>query len=68
MVEIHQPPNVKVIDEIWVGMSEDEDGKNGRRRLTVEREPQEVLAMSDVRTSPFGAYDLIDWLSGDESH
>jgi RNA polymerase sigma-70 factor (ECF subfamily) len=48
-------------------MSEDEDGKNGRRRLTVERKPQEVLAMSDVRTSPFGAYDLIDWLSGYES-
>ena len=25
MIEIHQLPNVKVIDEIWVGMSEDED-------------------------------------------
>jgi hypothetical protein len=47
MVEIHEPPNVKVID----GMSEDEDGKNGRQRLTVEREPHRVLAMSDVRTS-----------------
>jgi hypothetical protein len=35
MVEIHEPPNVKVID----GMSEDEDGKNGHQRLTVEREP-----------------------------
>jgi hypothetical protein len=34
MIEIHQPPNVKVID----GMSEDEDGKNGRQRLTVARE------------------------------
>jgi hypothetical protein len=68
MLEIHQPPNVKVIDKIWVGISEDEDGKNGRRRLTVEREAQEVLAMSDVRTSPFGVYDLIDWLSRDESH
>jgi hypothetical protein len=43
MVEIHEPPNVKVID----GMSEDEDGKNGRQRLTVERQP----AMSDVRTT-----------------
>jgi hypothetical protein len=47
MIEIHQPPNVKVID----GMSEDEDGKNGRQRLTVEREPHQVLAMSNVRTS-----------------
>jgi len=27
MIEIYQPPNVKVID----GMSEDEDGKNGRK-------------------------------------
>jgi hypothetical protein len=34
MAEIHKPPNVKVIDEIWVGVSEDEDGKNGRRRLS----------------------------------
>jgi hypothetical protein len=34
MVEIHKPPNVKVIDEIWVGMSEDEVGKNGRQRLS----------------------------------
>jgi hypothetical protein len=32
-------------------MSEDEDGKNGRQRLTVEREPHRVLAMSNVRTS-----------------
>jgi len=47
MVEIHEPPNVKVID----GMSENEDGKNGRQRLTVEREPHRVLAMSNVRTS-----------------
>jgi hypothetical protein len=38
MVEIHKPPNFKIIDEIRVGMSEDEDGKNGRPRLTVERE------------------------------
>jgi hypothetical protein len=51
MVEIHKPPNVKVIDEIWVGMSEDENGKNGRQRLTVERERHRVLAMSNVRTS-----------------
>jgi hypothetical protein len=50
MIEIYQPPNVKVID----GMSEDEDGKNGRQRLTVEREPHRVLAMSDVRTSHSG--------------
>jgi hypothetical protein len=28
MVEIHKPPNIKVIGEIWVGVSEDEDGKN----------------------------------------
>jgi hypothetical protein len=27
MVEIHKPPNVKVIDEIWGGMSEHEDGQ-----------------------------------------
>jgi hypothetical protein len=47
MVEIHEPPNLKVID----GMSENEDGKNGRRRLTGEREPHQVLAMSDVRTT-----------------
>ena len=47
MVEIHEPPNVKVID----GMSENEDGKNGRQRLTVERQPHQVLAMSDVRTT-----------------
>ena len=47
MVEIHEPPNVKVID----GMSEDEDGKNGRQRLTVERQPHQVLVMSDVRTT-----------------
>ena len=46
MVEIHEPPNVKVID----GMSENEDGKNGCQRLTVERQPYQVLAMSDVRT------------------
>jgi NADP-dependent 3-hydroxy acid dehydrogenase YdfG len=32
-------------------MSEDEDGKNGRQRLTVEREPHRVLAMGNVRTS-----------------
>ena len=47
MIEIHQPPNVKVID----GTPEDEDGKNARQRLIVEREPHRVLAMSDVRTS-----------------
>jgi hypothetical protein len=41
MVEIHEPPNVKVID----GISENEDGKNGRQRLTVERQPHQVLAM-----------------------
>ena len=35
MIEIHQPPDVKIID----GMSEDEDGKNGRQRLSVERDP-----------------------------
>jgi len=48
MIEIHQPLNVKVID----GMPEDEDGKNGCQRLTVEREPPRVLAMSDVRSEP----------------
>ena len=32
-------------------MSEDEDGKNGSQRLTVERQPHQVLAMSDVRTT-----------------
>jgi hypothetical protein len=47
MIEIHQPPLVKVID----GMPEDEDGKNGRQRLTVERERHRVLAMSNMRTS-----------------
>ena len=50
MVEIHEPPNVKVID----GMSENEDGKNGSQRLTVERQPHQVLAMSDVRTTRSG--------------
>jgi hypothetical protein len=34
MAEIHKPPNVKVIDEIWVGMSEawlgDERGRDER--------------------------------------
>lgn len=29
MVEIRKPANVKVIDEVWIGMSEDADGKNG---------------------------------------
>jgi hypothetical protein len=43
MVEIHKPPNVKVIDEIWVGMSEDENGKNGRQRLTVERPRRAIM-------------------------
>jgi hypothetical protein len=43
MVEIHQPLNVKVIDEIWAGMSEDENGKNGRQRLTVERPRRAIM-------------------------
>ena len=34
MVEIHKPANIKVTDEIWVGMSEDEEGKNLRQRLS----------------------------------
>jgi hypothetical protein len=70
MIEIHQPPNVKVID----GMPEDEDGKNGHQRLQ-EWAP---TTNSGTRTSsgprheqhadiPFGADDLIDWLCG-ESH
>ena len=29
MVEIHKPPNEKVIDFVYVGLSEDPDGKNG---------------------------------------
>jgi hypothetical protein len=29
MVEIHKPPNTKLIDAIYVGMSEDENGFNG---------------------------------------
>jgi hypothetical protein len=29
MVEIHKPPNTKLIDVIYVGMSEDENGFNG---------------------------------------
>lgn len=29
MVEIHKPPNERVIDCVWVGLSEDADGKNG---------------------------------------
>jgi hypothetical protein len=29
VVEIRTPPNVRVIDEVWVGLSEDKDGKNG---------------------------------------
>jgi hypothetical protein len=46
MVETHNPPNVKVIDEIWVGVSEDENGKNGRRRLspTVQGSQSELVA------------------------
>ena len=28
-MEIHKPPNEKVIDEVWIGLSEDKDGKNG---------------------------------------
>ena len=43
MVEIHKPANVKVIDEIWVDMSEDENGKNGRQRLTVERPRRAIM-------------------------
>jgi hypothetical protein len=29
MVRAHKPPNEHVIDEVWVGLSEDPDGKNG---------------------------------------
>jgi hypothetical protein len=29
MVEIHKPPNEKIIDAVFVGLSEDPDGKNG---------------------------------------
>ena len=28
-MEIHKPPNVKVIDEVYVGLSEDKNGLNG---------------------------------------
>jgi hypothetical protein len=28
-MELHKPPNERVIDEVWIGMSEDADGKNG---------------------------------------
>ena len=26
---VHSPKNEKVIEEVWIGMSEDDDGKNG---------------------------------------
>jgi hypothetical protein len=26
---IHKPKNEKVIDEVWIGLSQDADGKNG---------------------------------------
>jgi len=29
LVTLHKPPNTRAIEEIWVGMSEDSDGKNG---------------------------------------
>jgi hypothetical protein len=29
MVEIHTPPNERVIGSVWIGLSEDADGKNG---------------------------------------
>jgi hypothetical protein len=48
MVEIHQPPNVNVIDEIWVGMSEDEDGKNGRQRLSPALQGSQSEPMASV--------------------
>ena len=28
-MKIHTPPNERVIDEVWIGLSEDADGKNG---------------------------------------
>jgi hypothetical protein len=29
MVKIHKPPNERVIDVVYVGLSEDSEGKNG---------------------------------------
>ncbi len=29
MVRAHKPPNEKIIDEVWVGLSEDPEGRNG---------------------------------------
>lgn len=26
---VHNPPNDRIIDEVWIGLSEDPDGKNG---------------------------------------
>jgi hypothetical protein len=28
MVEVHKPPNERVIDDVWIGLSEDPDGHN----------------------------------------
>jgi hypothetical protein len=36
LVEIHKPPNTKVIDTIYVGMSEDKNGYNGIIATVIE--------------------------------
>jgi hypothetical protein len=48
MVEIHQPPNVKVIDEIWVGVSDAENGENGRQRPSPAVQGSQSEAVASV--------------------
>ena len=47
MVESHHSLNVKVTDEIWVSVSEDENGENGRQR------PRRVVQES--QSEPLGS-------------
>jgi hypothetical protein len=35
-MKISTPPNEKVIDEVWIGLSEDPDGKNGICAIILE--------------------------------
>jgi len=46
MVEIHQPPNVKVIDEIWVGVSEDENGRQRPSRAVQGSQSKPVASVA----------------------
>jgi hypothetical protein len=52
MVEIHKPPNIKVLGEIWVGVFEDEDGKNAEdwaRRSKEVNQSWRLLSLAAVR-------------------